>query len=139
MHRFLRRVGATAALFALAFLCNPFTSAQAPLRVGVITFLSGPASGPFGVPAKNASDLLVEALNKGGLAPGYEKKGFGGRPIEVVYVDEAGGPTQGGTEYRNTGGSQNVDMIIGVISSGDCLAVAPVAEELQKFTILFDC
>ena len=30
-------------------------------------------------------------------------------------------------------------MIIGVISSGDCLAVAPVAEELKKFTVLFDC
>src|SRR5436853_503779 len=28
---------------------------------------------------------------------------------------------------------------IGVISSGDCLAVAPVAEEMKKFTVLFDC
>jgi branched-chain amino acid transport system substrate-binding protein len=30
-------------------------------------------------------------------------------------------------------------MVIGVISSGDCLAVAPVAEEMQKLTVLFDC
>ncbi len=29
--------------------------------------------------------------------------------------------------------------MIGYISSGDCLAVAPVAEELKKLTIFFDC
>lgn len=139
MNRFLRSVGATSALFALALLGSPFASAQAPLRIGIITFLSGPAAGPFGVPAKNASDLLVDALNKGGQIPGYEKKGFGGRPLEVVYVDEAGGPTKVVTEYRNLVARQDVDMVIGVISSGDCLAVAPVAEELKKFTVLFDC
>ncbi len=112
---------------------------EKPLRIGVITFLSGPAAGPFGVPAKNAADLLAEAFNKGGVVPGYEQKGFGGRPIELVYVDEAGGPTKVVTEYRNLVSRQNVDMVIGVISSGDCLAVAPVAEEMKKFTVLFDC
>jgi len=139
MNRFLRNAGATTALLALALLGSPFASAQAPLRIGVITFLSGPAAGPFGVPAKNASDLLVDMLNKGGQIPGYEKKGFGGRPIEVVYVDEAGGPTKVVTEYRNLVERQNVDLVIGVISSGDCLAVAPVAEEMKKLTVLFDC
>ena len=99
----------------------------------------GGAAGPFGVPAKNSSDLVADALNAGGQAPGYEKKGFGGRPIELVYVDEAGGPTKVVTEYRNLVERQNVDMVIGVISSGDCLAVAPVAEELKKLTVLFDC
>jgi branched-chain amino acid transport system substrate-binding protein len=139
MNRFLRNAGATTALFALALLGSPFASAQTPLRIGVITFLSGPAAGPFGVPAKNASDLLTDALNKGGQIPGYEKKGFGGRLLEVVYVDEAGGPTKVVTEYRNLVERQNVDVVIGVISSGDCLAVAPVAEEMKKLTVLFDC
>ena len=139
MNRFLRNAGATTALFALALLGSPFASAQAPLRIGIITFLSGPAAGPFGVPAKNASDLLTDALNKGGQIPGYEKKGFGGRLLEVVYVDEAGGPTKVVTEYRNLVERQNVDLVIGVISSGDCLAVAPVAEEMKKLTVLFDC
>jgi branched-chain amino acid transport system substrate-binding protein len=139
MNRFLRSVGATSALFVLTLLGSPLASAQAPLRIGIITFLSGPAAGPFGVPAKNGSDLLVDVLNKGGQIPGYEKKGFGGRPIEVAYVDEAGGPTKVVTEYRNLVARQDVDLVIGVISSGDCLAVAPVAEELKKFTVLFDC
>jgi branched-chain amino acid transport system substrate-binding protein len=139
MLRHLPRLGALALLFACALLAARPAQAQEPLRIGVITFLSGPAAGPFGVPAKNASDLLAEAINKGGAIPGYEKKGFGGRPIELVYVDEAGGPTKVVTEYRNLVSRQNVDMVIGVISSGDCLAVAPVAEELKKFTVLFDC
>jgi branched-chain amino acid transport system substrate-binding protein len=29
--------------------------------------------------------------------------------------------------------------VIGYISSGDCLAIAPVAEEMKKLTVLFDC
>ncbi len=129
--------------FAIASMLSLYSGLAAaqekPLRIGVITFLSGPAAGPFGVPAKNAADLLAEAFNKGGVVPGYEQKGFGGRPIELVYVDEAGGPTKVVTEYRNLVSRQDVDMVIGVISSGDCLAVAPVAEEMKKFTVLFDC
>lgn len=139
MYRILRRFGAITTLFA-ALCTGPAAAAEnAPLRIGVITFLSGPAAGPFGVPARNAADLLVDTLNKGGQIPGYEKKGFGGRQIELVYVDEAGGPTKVVTEYRNLVTRQNVDMVIGVISSGDCLAVAPVAEEMKKLTVLFDC
>ena len=127
------------AVFACATLLAAAAHAQDKVRVGVITFLSGPAAGPFGVPAKQAADLLVNALNKGSVVPGYAQKGFGGREIELVYVDEAGGPTKVVTEYRNLVNRQNVDLIIGVISSGDCLAVAPVAEELKKPTVLFDC
>ncbi len=139
MRQLLRGCTALALVSVSTLVATGPVLAQEPLRIGVITFLSGPAAGPFGVPAKNASDLLAEALNKGGLAPGYEKKGFGGRPIELVYVDEAGGPTKVVTEYRNLVDRQNIDLVIGVISSGDCLAVAPVAEEMKKFTVLFDC
>jgi branched-chain amino acid transport system substrate-binding protein len=135
----LIRVALAAAALTSAVPLQSAAQDTSPLRIGVITFLSGPAAGPFGVPAKNAADLLVEAFNKGGGVPGYEQKGFAGRPVEVVYVDEAGGPTKVVTEYRNLVTRQNVDMVIGVISSGDCLAVAPVAEEMKKLTVLFDC
>ncbi len=139
----MRQLSRNSSALALAFISTMLAVgaalAQEPLRVGVVTFLSGPAAGPFGVPAKNAADLLAEALNQGGQIPGYSQKGFGGRPIELVYVDEAGGPTKVVTEYRNLVDRQNVDLVIGVISSGDCLAVAPVAEEMKKFTVLFDC
>jgi len=140
MIRLLLSLAGLFAAIAGPLLTSPAAAQDTkPLKIGVITFLSGPAAGPFGVPAKNAADALVEAFNKGGIVPGYEQKGFGGRPIEVVYVDEAGGPTKVVTEFRNLVGRQEVDMVIGVISSGDCLAVAPVAEEMKKITVLFDC
>ncbi|MGH8679352.1 MAG: ABC transporter substrate-binding protein, partial [Burkholderiales bacterium] len=112
-----------AVAIAIALLLSGAALAQEKIKIGVITFLSGPAAGPFGVPAKNASDLIVQALNKGGVVPGYTTKGFGGSEIELVYVDEAGGPTKVVTEFRNLVNRQNVDLIIGVISSGDCIAV----------------
>jgi branched-chain amino acid transport system substrate-binding protein len=59
--------------------------------------------------------------------------------IEPVYVDEAGGTTKQVTEFRNMVQRQGVDAVVGYISSGSCLAVAPVAEELKTFTVLFDC
>ncbi|HEY7726749.1 MAG TPA: ABC transporter substrate-binding protein [Anaeromyxobacteraceae bacterium] len=110
-----------------------------PFKLGVVTFLSGPAAGPFGVPARNAAEVLVEALNGGKVPAPYAQKGLGGRTIEVVFIDEAGGPTTQVSEYRNLVQRQNVDAVIGYISSGDCLAIAPVAEELKKLTLFFDC
>jgi branched-chain amino acid transport system substrate-binding protein len=112
---------------------------QKPFKLGVVTFLSGAAAGPFGVPARNGAEVLVEALNAGKGPGAYAKKGLGGRPIELVFIDEAGGTTKQVSEYRDIVQRQNVDAVIGYISSGDCLAVAPVAEELKKLTVLFDC
>ena len=60
MSRTLRRLGAIAALFTALFGIQSASAQDAPLRIGVITFLSGPAAGPFGVPAKNAAELLVD-------------------------------------------------------------------------------
>jgi branched-chain amino acid transport system substrate-binding protein len=124
-------------------LCASFGTSFAaevkPLRVGLVTFLSGPASGPFGVPAKMAAEAIVDALNAGKVPAPYGSKGFGGTPIELVVIDEAGGATKQVSEFRNLVERQNVDVVIGYISSGDCLAIAPVAEEMKKLTILFDC
>ena len=48
----------------VAALVPAFAAAQeAPLKIGVVTFLSGPAAGPFGVPARNAAELTIEMLN----------------------------------------------------------------------------
>jgi branched-chain amino acid transport system substrate-binding protein len=124
------------ALFALVFVA-PSAFAQQPIKVGIVTLLSGPAAGPFGVPARNAAELTAEFLNAGTVPAPYAQKGFAGTPIELVIIDEAGGPQKQVAEFRNL--APRVDIVIGYISSGDCLAIAPVAEELKKLTILFDC
>jgi branched-chain amino acid transport system substrate-binding protein len=125
-------------LFALAWpLASVPAAAEEPVRLGIVTLLSGPAAGPFGVPARNAAELTVEMLNAGKLPAPYTAKGFGDRPIEIVLIDEAGGPQKQVSEFRNL--AARADLVIGYISSGDCLAIAPVAEELKKLTVLFDC
>ena len=133
MSRFVTKlvVAVAAALAAAA------ASAQQPIKIGIVTFLSGPAAGPFGVPARNAAEIMAESINAGRVPGAYATKGYGGAPVELVIIDEAGGPQKQVQELRNL--SQRVDLVIGYISSGDCLAVAPVAEELKKLTILFDC
>ena len=118
---------------------QPAAAAAKPIKIGIVTFLSGAAAGPFGVPARNGAELIVEALNNGTVPAPYATKGFGGAPIELVFLDEAGGTTKQVSEYRDLVQRQNVDLVIGYISSGDCLAVAPVAEELKKLTVFFDC
>jgi branched-chain amino acid transport system substrate-binding protein len=124
---------------ALALGAAPVAAQQPipPIKVGIVTFLSGPAAGPFGVPARNAAEVVTEALNAGTMPAPYAAKGLGGRPIELVIIDEAGGPQKQVAEFRNL--AQRVDVVIGYVSSGDCLAVAPVAEELKRLTVLFDC
>jgi branched-chain amino acid transport system substrate-binding protein len=113
--------------------------AQDAVKIGVVMFLSGPAASPFGVPAKNAADFVIEELNNGKAPGAYKQKGFGGARLETVAIDEAGSTTTQVTEFRNLVQRQNVDLVIGYISSGNCLAIAPVAEELKKLTNFFDC
>jgi branched-chain amino acid transport system substrate-binding protein len=121
-----------------AALCASGALAQ-NVKIGIVAFISGPAAAPFGVPAKNAADFVVEELNAGKAPAPYGKKGFGGAAIETVIVDEAGTTTTQVTEFRNLVQKHSVDLVIGYISSGNCLAIAPVAEELKKFTNFFDC
>jgi branched-chain amino acid transport system substrate-binding protein len=125
---------------AIVLLATPALAQQPkPIKIGFVTFLSGPASGPFGVPAKVAAEAIVESINAGKAPAPHNTKGFGGAPVELVVIDEAGGTTKQVSEFRNLVERQGVDFVIGYISSGDCLAIAPVAEELKKLTVLFDC
>jgi branched-chain amino acid transport system substrate-binding protein len=134
--KYLRRAACAIAVAAAA-VAGP--AAAQEFKLGLVTFLSGGAAGPFGIPARNAGELITDAINAGTVPAPYNTKGIAGRMIQVIWVDEAGGPSKQVTEFRNLVQRQNADAIIGYISSGDCLALAPVAEELKKLTIFFDC
>lgn len=117
----------------------PSTAQEETFKIGVVTFLSGQAAQSFGVPAWNGGQALIEKLNAGEAPAPYATKGFGGMTIEAVVLDEAGGATTQVQEYRNLVQREKVDAVVGYVGSGDCLAVAPVADELKQFTILYDC
>jgi branched-chain amino acid transport system substrate-binding protein len=113
--------------------------AQDSFKLGIVTFLSGPAAESFGVPASKGAQFVIDELNKGAAPAPYQKVGFGGMKIDPVVIDENGGATKQVQELRNLYQRDNVDAVIGYIGSGDCLAVAPIAEELKKLLLLFDC
>jgi branched-chain amino acid transport system substrate-binding protein len=130
-------LSAGGALLACAFA--PALHAQETFKIGIVSFLSGQAAESFGIPAVNGAKVLVEAFNRGAAPAPYDKKGFGGMTIVPIYVDENGGATKQVQELRNLYDRENVDVVVGYVGSGDCLAVAPVAEEMKKFLILYDC
>ena len=139
----LRQVARAAALGASAGalslgLCTSALGADA-IKIGVVTFLSGPAAGTFGVPVRDAANAVLEELNAGKVPAPYATAGYGGAPLEFTFVDEAGGTTKQVTEFRNLVEQKGVDAVIGYVSSGDCLSIAPVAEELKQLTVMFDC
>ena len=107
-----------------------------PLKVGLVSFYSGPVSGPVGMPSRKGADLIIEAINTGTLPPPYAGKGVGGRQIEPIYVDEAVEPVGG---YRNLVQRQGAEAVIGYASSGSCVGVAPAAEELKTLTLFYYC
>jgi branched-chain amino acid transport system substrate-binding protein len=133
------RMAALAAAFATGFTFVGAAQAQETFKLGIVSFLSGQAAESFGIPAVNGAKVVIEAFNKGAAPAPYNKVGFGGMRIEPVYLDENGGATKQVQEMRNLYDREKVDAIVGYVGSGDCLAVAPVAEELKKFLVLYDC
>ena len=109
------------------------------IRVAIVSFLSGPAAAHFGIPAKNGAEFAIDAINAGALPPPFSGVGLAGARIAPVYVDEAGGATKQVAELRNLAQRRGVDVVMGYISSGDCLAVPRTAEELELLTVLVDC
>src|SRR5919109_1599002 len=106
------------------------SGAPAELKVGFVDFFSG-AAAPFGMSGKNAAEWLVDKWNKEG--------GIRGVKIKLIMVDEAGGPDKQVTEYRRLVLDEGVDAVVGYTSSANCLAIAPVAEELKTLTIVHIC
>jgi branched-chain amino acid transport system substrate-binding protein len=138
-YRYALVVAAGLSLMAMSDARAQQPVANAPVKIGFVTFLTGPAAAPFGIPDRNAADLLVDALNAGKMPAPYTQIGLGGAKIEAKIVDEAGSAANVITEYRNLVERDHVDVVVGYVSSGNCLAIAPLAEELKQLTVLDIC
>ena len=102
----------------------------AELKIGITTFLSGPAS-VFGVPGKAAAELLIEDMNA--------KGGIGGVKVSATFIDEGIGGDKLLSEYRRLVQEQGVRTMLSAISSGNCNIIAPVAEDLKVLNVMWDC
>ncbi|MEE9611961.1 MAG: ABC transporter substrate-binding protein [Desulfatiglandales bacterium] len=123
-------IGAMLLSFSTPMASAAPKGAPAEIKIGFIDFLSGVAS-VFGMSSKWATEFLVNKWNQEG--------GIRGVPIKVVIVDEAGGAKRIVTEFRRLRLEEKVDAVVGITSSGNCLAVAPVAEELKTLLVVHIC
>src|ERR687883_1038603 len=99
---------------ALAGMAAPPAAAQdkpTELKIAITTFLSGPAS-VFGVPGKNAAEMIAEDINK--------KGGIGGVPVKLTFIDEGAGGEALVSNYRRVVQDEKVDATFASISSGSC-------------------
>lgn len=128
----MNRLLSVCASAALALQIGGALAADKPseIKIGITGFLSGPAS-VFGEPAKAASEILIEDINKQG--------GIGGVPLSATWVDEGVGGEHVLSEYRRLVQDGDVDAMFASISSGNCQKVAPLAEDLKILNIMWDC
>lgn len=137
-HNIFARAAGLAAISAMTLGAGTALAKDA-ITIAVPSFLTGGAAGPFGIPAMNGAKMVADAINAGKLPAPYDSKGFGGATATVEPIDEGGGATKQVAEYRNLVEKRGVDVIVGYISSGNCQALAPIAEELKQFTIFATC
>lgn len=116
----------------LVGLTSPASAQDRPAELGlpIFTFISGPAAA-YGMPTRNGAELIVERINAAG--------GLGGTKIRPIFVDEAQGGAGVVTEYRKLAADPNLRVAIAALSSGNCLALAPVAEELKMPMLAWNC
>ena len=122
----LTAISAMALTFGAAFA----QERPSELKIGITTFLSGPAS-VFGVPGKAAAELLIDDINA--------KGGIGGVKVAATFIDEGVGGDKLLSEYRRLVQEQGVRTMLSAISSGNCNIVAPVAEDLKVLNVMWDC
>src|ERR1044072_1228950 len=128
--RFLK--AAFAACLLVANLAGPAEAQNKPqeIKIGITTFLSGPAS-VFGVPAKAAAEMIAEDLKR--------KGGIGGVPVKLSFVDEGAGGEALVSNYRRVVQDEKVDATFASISSGSCTQLVPIAEDLKIMNFMWDC
>src|SRR4029453_7829897 len=132
MRNGVRSVTGTLALVAACLQFGPALAQSKPseLKIAIVQFLSG-AGAPHDASSVNTAKLLTEQFNASG--------GIGGVRLNTMYVDEAGSTADKVAEYRRLVQDEKIAIAIGYTSSANCLAVAPVADELKTLTIFHVC
>jgi branched-chain amino acid transport system substrate-binding protein len=108
----------------------PPVFAQTEIGVGIFTFMSGPPAA-YGMPGRNAAELMIETINAAG--------GVEGLKLRPVFVDEAQGGAAVVSEFRRLAGDAGILVNVAALSSANCLALAPIAEQLKMPMLSWNC
>ena len=117
----MKRLRITFACLILV-LTGSVAMAAAPLRIGALFSVTGPASF-LGEPEKNTMELLVKELNA--------KGGIKGSKIELVWYDTQGDATKAVQLTNKLIKNDKVVAIIGPSTTGETMAIIPIVEKEQ--------
>jgi len=107
-------------LLALVLAMPLAASAQKPIKVGFPMILSGPGA-LFGEPASKGAQMFVDEVNaKGGVL---------GRKLELLPRDTKGNADEAVRVSRELILKENVDFLVGTLTSAEGPAVSVVAKE----------
>lgn len=106
-----------ASTFTLLFSFNVF--AASPIKIGALFAVTGPAAF-LGEPERNSAKMVVDEINRAG--------GVKGRKLELVSYDTAGDATKAVQLATKLIKDDKVVAIIGPSTTGETMAVIPVAE-----------
>lgn len=104
---------------AMAGLAGSALAQTQPIRIGVVTPLSGTYAG-IGQQVKWGLDLAARQINAAG--------GVAGRPLELIYEDEEANPAVAVQKAEKLFQVNKVDFLTGTVNSGSTLAVGQLAE-----------
>jgi branched-chain amino acid transport system substrate-binding protein len=134
--KFLKYVGATAMTAGTLGTASKVIGQakpipKDPIKIAAVSFLTGAAAAPFGIPGDNTYKMCADVINKEG--------GILGRKIDLQSKDEAGGVDAQVKLCRKLILEDKVDVVLGYISSASCLAILPLSDELGGLIIAYDC
>ena len=96
----------------------------APIKIGEINSYTGPAAA-FTASYKLGFEMAVDEVNKAG--------GVLGRPLEVLFRDDAFSPAEGVRQAKELIDNEKVDVLAGTFFSPVALAVANTATQSKMF------
>jgi ABC-type branched-subunit amino acid transport system substrate-binding protein len=98
-------------------------AAGEPITIGLLAPVTG-VFADFGDAMTKATDLVVSKVNDEG--------GILGRPLVVIAEDDQGDPAVATERARKLLVQDNVDILMGTVSSATTLAVLPVVDQAKK-------
>ena len=119
----VRKLFAAVLALCLAACMIPAASAETVIKIGVIGPMTGGAA-VYGTAVRNGAEVAVEEIN---ALDGDVK-------IELITQDDEHDPEKGINAY-NTLKDQGVQMILGTVTTGPCLAVSVKANEDRMFML----
>jgi branched-chain amino acid transport system substrate-binding protein len=111
-----------------AAVASPAFAAEPAIKVGALLAVTGPASF-LGAPEARTLEMLVEELNA--------KGGISGRKVQLIVKDTGASPEKAISFAKQLIEEEQVFAIIGPATSGETMAVKPIADEAR--TLLLSC